>query len=357
MSVAVVTGSAGLIGSEAVRMLASSGYLVVGFDNDLRSEFFGPEASTRPTLRRLAADLGASYVHHDVDVRDREAVGAVFRRYGEDITVIVHAAAQPGHAKWSMGDPIEEFEINATATLGLLEAARQWCPGVVFLFCSTSKVYGDRVNGLPMRELATRWEIETGHEYQNGVTETMSLDGSTHTSLGMSKLAADIMVQEYGLHHGLRTAAFRNCVIAGSAHAASKSHGMLGYIMQVAAQRRPYTVLGYGGKQVRDVLHVSDLVRAFTAVIADPHPGAVYNMGGGRYSHCSVLEAIRLAEGISGHEVTVSFEEQIRVGDHIWWIGSNELFQRHYPDWAPEYDVKAMLQEIYEVNDGWRTSA
>lgn len=355
MSIAIVTGSAGLIGSETARHLAALGYQIVGFDNDLRSSFFGAQASTRPVLERLRAELGRSYEHHDTDIRDRAAVREVFQRYGRSIEVVVHCAAQPGHAAWSLGDPLVEFEINATATLGLLELTREYCSGAAFLFCSSTKVYGDRPNSLPVRELDTRWEIDPDHEYADGITENMPVDQTLHLSLGMSKLAADVMVQEYGRHHGLATACFRNCVVAGSAHSVSQSHGMLSYIMWCATRGVPYTAFGFKGKQVRDVMHVHDLTDAFERTIRAPHPGAVYNMGGGRFSNCSLIEAVRVAEEITGNGVELSFQDETRLGDHIWWIGSNSIFQEHHPDWRPQHDVKSIMQEIYDANQqAWR---
>ncbi|MEU5547995.1 NAD-dependent epimerase/dehydratase family protein [Streptomyces sioyaensis] len=349
MSVAIVTGSAGLIGSQSVRHFAALGLDVVGIDNDMRARFFGPEGSTAWNAECLSAALGSAYAHHGVDVRDREALPAIFRRYGKDIVVVIHAAAQPSH-DWASNDPVTDFDINAVGTLNVLECVREHCPDAPLIHCSTNKVYGDRPNTLPLVEGETRWEIEPGHPYAAGITEDMPIDSCLHSIFGASKVAADVMVQEYGRYFGLKTACFRGGTLTGPAHSATELHGFLAYVMKCAMERRPYRLIGYKGKQVRDAIHSQDVVAAFEAFFRSPRCGEVYNLGGGRHSNTSNLEAIALAEKISGNEMNVTHVEQARVGDHMWWIGSNARFKEHYPQWQPVHDVPMILEEIHEAN-------
>ena len=349
MSVAVVTGSAGLIGSEAVRHFAGLGLDVVGIDNDMRATFFGPGASTRFNLARLQEDLGSSYEHHDLDIRDRDAVRRVLDRYRASVALVIHAAAQPSH-DWAAGDPFVDFDINAGATLGLLEATRHAAPEAPFIFLSTNKVYGDRPNSLPLVELETRWEIEPGHGYDGGIAEDMPVDRCLHSLFGVSKLAADVLVQEYGRYFGMPTACFRGGTLTGPQHAATELHGFLGYVMRCCMSGKPYTVFGYLGKQVRDVIHSRDLIGAFAEFQAAPRVGEVYNIGGGRLSNASVIEAIALAEEISREKLPWTYSPTNRVGDHIWWISDNGRFESHYPAWSPQYDVRGILGEMHEAN-------
>jgi len=349
----VVTGSAGLIGSEAVRHFAGLGLDVVGIDNDMRRVFFGAEASTAWNVARLTRALGRSYLHLDVDIRDRAALADLFARYGRDIAVVIHTAAQPSH-DWALRDPYTDFDVNAVGTLNVLQNVREHCIEAPVIHCSTNKVYGDRPNALPLTELTTRWELHPAHPYADGVPEELPIDASLHSVFGASKVAADVMVQEYGRYFGLRTACFRAGTVTGPAHSATELHGFLGYVMRCAMQRMPYTVYGYAGKQVRDAIHSYDLVTAFETFFRQPRSAEVYNLGGGRYSNCSVLEAIELAEKISGSLLEHSYVDTNRVGDHIWWIGSNARFIEHYPDWRLTYDVPAILEEIYDANvDRW----
>jgi CDP-paratose 2-epimerase len=353
MSVALVTGSAGLIGSEAVRHFASLGLDIVGVDNDMRGQFFGPEASTSWNVSRLLKELGAAYSHHDVDIRNRDALAEIFRRYGTAITLVIHTAAQPSH-DWAVRDPYTDFDINAVGTLNVLQNVREHCIDAPVIHCSTNKVYGDRPNMLSLVELESRWEIEPGHPYDQGIREDMSIDSCLHSVFGASKVAADIMVQEYGRYFDMKTACFRGGTLTGPAHAATELHGFLAYVMRCAMEHRSYTIYGYRGKQVRDAIHSHDVIAAFEAFFRSPRSAEVYNLGGGRHSNASVLEAIWLAEKISGNEITRSYVGSNRIGDHIWWIGSNERFITHYPDWQVTYDVPAILQEIYEANvDKW----
>jgi CDP-paratose 2-epimerase len=353
MSVAVVTGSCGLIGSEATIHFAAAGLDVVGIDNDMRRVFFGDEASTEWNRRRLTTMLGRQYQHHDIDLRDREAILALFERFGTSTQLVVHTAAQPSH-DWAASDPLTDFDINATGTANVLEATRLHAPDAVFIFTSTNKVYGDTPNRLPLHETETRWEIDADHPYVNGIREDMSIDSSLHSVFGASKVAADILVQEYGRYFGLRTACFRGGTLTGPNHAATQLHGFVAYVMRCAMTQTPYTIFGYGGKQVRDVIHSRDLISAFDAFFRAPRVAEVYNIGGGRFSNASVLEAIGLCEKITGEEMLWSYTEANRVGDHIWWIGDNGRFASHYPEWRLEYDVPRILEEMYEQNhDRW----
>ncbi len=355
MSIALITGSAGLIGSEAaLHFGGAAGMDVVGVDNDMRRVFFGEEASTAWNVSHLQSTLGAHYTHTAIDIRDRAAVAALLGRYGKDIALIIHTAAQPSH-DWAAREPFTDFDVNAVGTLNMLEAARQHCPEAVFIFTSTNKVYGDTPNLLPLEEYETRYEIAPGHTYENGIREDMSIDQCLHSLFGASKVAADVLVQEYGRYFGLKTACFRGGTLTGPAHSATQLHGFLAYLMRCIMTGTPYTVFGYKGKQVRDAIHSSDLIHAFDAFFRAPRVAEVYNIGGGRFSNCSMREGIALGQEIAGRELTHSYQEQNRTGDHIWWIGDNGKFAAQYPAWKQEYDVSAILREIYAANqDRWK---
>jgi CDP-paratose 2-epimerase len=353
MTVAVITGSAGLIGSEATRHFAGLGMSVVGIDNDMRQTFFGAESSTAWNADALARELGASYEHHDVDIRDRAALEGIFGRYGRDVGLIIHTAAQPSH-DWAARDPATDFGINAVGTLNMLESARNHCPEAPFIFTSTNKVYGDTPNRLPLVELDSRYELPEDHTYFGGIREDMSIDATLHSVFGASKVAADVMVQEYGRYFGMQTSCFRGGTLTGPNHSAAELHGFLAYLMRCTMSGTEYTVYGYKGKQVRDAIHSRDLVSAFECVVRAPRQAAVYNIGGGRMSNCSVLEAIDLCQAIVGRELAWTYNDTNRVGDHIWWIGDNGAFHRDYPEWRQHEDVKSILVEIYEANrDRW----
>jgi CDP-paratose 2-epimerase len=357
MSVAVVTGAAGLVGSEAALRFGSMGFDVVGIDNDMRATFFGPEASTISTGRHLRTVLGRRYEHHDVDVRDRSAIEALFGRYGPSIEVVVHTAAQPSH-DWAASEPFTDFDVNAGGTLAVLEATRRHAPDAPFIYTSTNKVYGDRPNELPLEEGPTRFELAVDHPYYEGVREDMSIDATMHSLFGASKTAADVLVQEYGRYFSMPTACVRGGTLTGPRHAAAELHGFLAYLMRCTMARRPYRVIGYGGKQVRDALHAADLVEAFVRFQAAPRVAAVYNLGGGRTSNCSVLEAIELAQEIAGVELDWTADGEARAGDHLWWIGSNRTFMDDYPGWVVTRDVKAILAEMADANaEHWTPGA
>jgi CDP-paratose 2-epimerase len=319
----------------------------------MRAAFFGREASTAWNVKRLQNALKGGYRHYSVDIRDREEILGIFGFYGDAIELVIHAAAQPSH-DWAARDPLADFDINASGTLNVLEATRRHAPEASFVFLSTNKVYGDRPNSLPLIELDSRYEINPTHTYVNGIREDMSIDTCLHSLFGASKVAADVLVQEYGRYFGMRTVCFRGGTLTGSQHSATELHGFLAYVMRCAISGTHYTVYGYKGKQVRDAIHSKDLVRAFHAFMKSPRPGEVYNMGGGRFSNASVLEAISLSQEIAGRELSWSYADKARTGDHIWWIGDNGKFQSHYPEWSLEYDVERILKEIFEANhDRW----
>ncbi|MDB6072548.1 MAG: rfbE 2 [Verrucomicrobiaceae bacterium] len=346
MKVAIVTGSCGLVGSETCKSLHAEGYTVVGLDNDMRSYFFGQGASTSSTRALLESTL-REYTHEAADIRSWDAVEAVFKRHGSAIQVVVHAAAQPSH-DWAAKEPLTDFSVNATGTLHLLEATRLHAPEAVFLFTSTNKVYGDTPNRLPLVELETRWEIAPDHPFfAAGIDESMSLDAAQHSIFGAGKVAADVMVQEYGRYFGLKTGVFRCGCITGPAHAGAELHGFLSYLMKCTVSEKEYSVFGYQGKQVRDNIHSADLVSAFQHFITAPGSGEVYNMGGSRHSNCSMIEAIALCEEISGKRLAWTYKEDNRIGDHIWWISDVSKFQQRYPQWTYRYDLRGILTEIH----------
>ena len=354
MSVAIISGSAGLIGSEAARHFAGLGYDVVGIDNNMRERFFGSDGSTEWQRAELRRTLKRNYRHCDFDIRDADAVDALFDKYGSAITLVIHAAAQPSH-DWAAREPKTDFSINATGTLNFLEATRLHARDACFIFTSTNKVYGDRPNTLPLIELETRWEIEPGHLYAEGIDEDMSIDRSVHSLFGASKVAADVLVQEYGRYFGMHTVCFRGGCLTGPNHSGARLHGFLAYLMKCAATGTRYSVYGYKGKQVRDNIHSRDLMRAFEAFCAAPKPAAVYNIGGGRQINCSMLEAITLCEQITGRPVDWTYSESNRTGDHIWWISNLRSFQQDYPSWQQEYRIETTLREIFDYNiERWR---
>jgi CDP-paratose 2-epimerase len=349
MTLALVTGSGGLIGSETVSFFANLGFDVVGIDNDMRRRFFGEEASTAWSQESLRSRFPTRYTWVEADIRDEDALRGVFRKHGAAIELVVHTAAQPSH-DWAAREPLTDFSINAVGTLYLLEACREFCPKAAFLFTSTNKVYGDRPNTLPLVEEETRWEIERNHAYWNGIDESMSIDASTHSIFGASKVAADVLVQEYGRYFGLPTVCFRGGCLTGPNHSGTALHGFLAFLMKCVCTGQPYTVYGYRGKQVRDNIHSADLVSAFYEVFKAPRPGEVYNMGGGRFSNCSMLEAIELCQSIAGRTLNWTYTDTNRVGDHIWYISDLRKFQSHFPGWKQRFNLPDLLRDIYEKN-------
>jgi CDP-paratose 2-epimerase len=347
--IAIVTGSGGLIGSESVLHFAERGYTVVGLENDMRSHFFGAEASTRRMSEVLREQLPDEFVHEEIDIRDADGVERVFAKHAGDIELIVHTAAQPSH-DWAAREPQTDFGVNANGTLNLLEAARKHAIDAPFIFCSTNKVYGDTPNSLPLEEHEERLELPRDHEYYDGIPTSMSIDGSTHSLFGVSKAAADLLVQEYGRYFDMPTVAFRGGCLTGPNHAGTQLHGFLSYLMRCTISGRPYTVFGYGGKQVRDNIHSADFVAAFEAFAKTPRAAAVYNLGGGRRCNCSMLEAIRMSEEIAGRRLNWTYSQEHRIGDHRWWISDLGQFEADYPDWSIRYGIEEILTEMYEQN-------
>jgi CDP-paratose 2-epimerase len=349
MSIILVTGSAGLIGSESVRFFCEQGFKVVGIDNNMRQVFFGKDASTEWNRDRLLQNYSDQYIHYNIDIRDHDGMSKVFKTYEKDISLIIHTAAQPSH-DWAAKDPYTDFSVNANGTLVLLENTRQHCPEAVFIFCSTNKVYGDKPNFLPLVEQETRWEIDESHSYVQGIDETMSIDHTKHSLFGASKVAADVLVQEYGRYFDMKTASFRGGCLTGPSHSGTKLHGFLSYLMKCTMTGQFYQIFGYKGKQVRDNIHSYDLVNAFYHFYQTPRVAEVYNIGGSRFSNCSMLEAIQYCEAIAEKKLDWSYIESNRIGDHIWWISDVSKFKSHYPSWELTYSITDILREIYAQN-------
>jgi CDP-paratose 2-epimerase len=349
MATAIITGSGGLVGSESVRHFVEAGFDVIGIENDMRARFFGPSASTAHTTERLLKTLGPSFRSLEIDIRDADAVDGVFSDAGGSLGLVIHTAAQPSH-DWAARDPQTDFTINANGTLNLLEAHRRHAPTATFIFCSTNKVYGDLPNRLPLIELDSRLDLPAGHRYHGGIDTSMSIDSSTHSLFGVSKASADLLVQEYGRYFQMPTVCFRAGCLTGPNHTGAQLHGFLSYLMRCTVTGEPYTVFGYGGKQVRDNIHSADLVAAFNAFHRAPRSAAVYNIGGGRQSNCSMLEAIAMCETIARGELRWRLSERNRIGDHRWWLSDLDPFRHDYPEWDLTYDLEAVLREIYESN-------
>jgi CDP-paratose 2-epimerase len=351
MKVAIITGSGGLIGSEAVQFFADKFDLIVGIDNNMRQYFFGKEASTNWNTNSLVKRF-SNFRHRSVDIRETPELDLLFREYGSDIGMVLHTAAQPSH-DWAAREPFTDFSINANGTLNLLEMTRVHAPEATFIFTSTNKVYGDTPNNLPLVELEKRWEIDQQHRYfKHGIDEQMSIDQSKHSLFGASKVAADVLVQEYGRYFGMKTGVFRGGCLTGPNHSGAKLHGFLSYLMKCAITGDHYTIFGYKGKQVRDNIHSFDLVNMFWHFYQNPQIAAVYNAGGGRHSNCSMIEAIELCEQITGRKMNLTYAEENRIGDHIWWISDVSKFRQHYPAWTWKYNLTDILTQIYNATTG-----
>ena len=338
----LITGAGGLIGSEAVSFFCEIGSEVVGIDNDMRSYFFGSDGSTRKRIAILLEEH-KNFNHYNVDIRDQNALEGLFRE--NEFDLVIHTAAQPSH-DWAVREPFVDFTINANGTLHLLENTRHYSPEAVFIFTSTNKVYGDMPNLLPLHEEEMRYEIDSTHEYANGINERMSIDGSLHSLFGVSKLAADVLVQEYGRYFNMKTTVFRGGCLTGPSHQAVELHGFLNYLVKCILEGKKYSIFGYKGKQVRDNIHSSDLINAFYYVYKEPRYGEVYNMGGSRYSNCSIIEAIKKIEAISGKKGNYDYVQENRKGDHMWYISDVSKFKEHYPDWHCSYNIERIIDEM-----------
>ncbi len=345
-SIALITGSAGLIGSQAVEFFSQKFDLIIGIDNNYRAYFFGENASVEWNRQRIERET-PNYKHYVADIRHYQDLEKIFLEYAQDIKLIVHTAAQPSH-DWAAKEPLTDFTVNANGTLNLLELTRLHCPKAVFIFTSTNKVYGDTPNYLPLVELENRWEIAESHAYyQHGIDELMSIDQTKHSLFGASKVAADILAQEYGKYFDMNVGVFRGGCLTGPKHSGTQLHGFLAYLMKCAITGDHYTIFGYKGKQVRDNIHSWDLVNMFWHFYQNPKQGEVYNAGGGRFANCSMKEGIAICEKITGNTMNFSYAETNRIGDHIWWISDVSKFKQHYPTWNWQYDLETTLTEMF----------
>ena len=346
MSIVLVTGSCGLIGSETVSFFAEKGLDIVGIDNNMRKSFFGEDGSVLWNQKRLKTKY-KNYKHYAIDIRNENQVNMIFKKFAGKIDLIVHAAAQPSH-DWAAKDPMVDFGVNALGTMILLEAFRKYSPKSAFIFTSTNKVYGDGPNSLPLIEMEKRYDLSESQQYYKGIDEHMSIDNCLHSVFGASKVAADVMTQEYGRYFGLKTAVFRGGCLTGPAHSGAELHGFLSYFVKCAITGRKYMVYGYKGKQVRDNIHAYDLVNAFYHYSKNPSNGEVYNIGGGRFANISILEAIELCQKLTGKKFNYEYIDKNRIGDHIWWISDVSKFKSHYPGWQYKFGIEDTIRQIYE---------
>lgn len=342
----LVTGSSGLIGSEVVHYFADEGHQMHGIDNNMRASFFGPQGDTRWNQARLQSQF-PSFRHHELDIRDRESVLSCLKEITPDL--IVHAAAQPSH-DLAASRPFDDFDVNAVGTLNLLEAARRYRPDAVFVYMSTNKVYGDAPNEIPLTEKETRWDY-ADPAFKDGIAEDFRIDRSKHSIFGASKVAADVMVQEYGRYFGMRTCCLRGGCLTGPHHSGVELHGFLSYLVKVNLEENLYKIYGYKGKQVRDNIHAKDVARFIAAFAARPRCGEVYNIGGGRGNSCSILEAFSITEQLTGKKMRYEYFDKNREGDHICYISNLGKMRSHYPEW----DISIPLRRIFEeIVAGWR---
>jgi CDP-paratose 2-epimerase len=355
MDVALITGSGGLIGSEAARFFKEKGFYICGIDNDMRKYFFGETASTIPNSRKIMDELTPeSYEHNIVDIRHYEKLEQLFQVHGEDIKVVIHTAAQPSH-DWAAKEPLTDFSINATGTMNMLELTRHYCPNAVFIFTSTNKVYGDAPNNLKLLEREMRYEYQLDSDNGKtlgvshaGITEKFSIDQCKHSIFGASKVAADVMVQEYGKYFRMKTTTFRGGCLTGPAHSAAELHGFLGYLVKCAMTGKEYNIFGYKGKQVRDNIHSYDCLKAFWEVYKNPGYGEVYNIGGTRFSNCSIIEAFEMVKSLSGKKPVLRYVDDNRIGDHIWYISDMTKFKKDYPNWNHTMSLDKIVQQIID---------
>ena len=344
MSIVLITGSCGLVGSESVKFFSSKGFDIVGIDNNYRAKFFGKDGDTN-WIKRNLIKIHKNYIHKNVDIRNYLALEKIFKKYKSSIKLIIHSAAQPSH-DWAKKQPFVDFNINALGTLNLLNLTKKYSYNAPFIFLSTNKVYGDNPNLLPLEELSSRWEISKKHKYFKGINESMSIDNCVHSFFGASKSYADLIVQEFGKNVGLKTVCFRAGCITGPNHSGAELHGFLSYLVKSSLKKKYYSIYGYKGKQVRDNIHSQDLVKCFWNFYKKPRSGEVYNIGGGRKSNCSLAEAINHVEILAGIKVEKKYQKTNRVGDHIWYVSDTRKFKNHYPNWKQEYGTKQIIEEL-----------
>ena len=346
MSVVLITGSCGLVGSESVKFFISKGFDVIGVDNNYRLKFFGKDGDTTWVKKNLIK-LYKNYTHKNIDIRNYSALEKIYKKYKNSIKLIIHSAAQPSH-DWAKKKPFVDFTINASGTLNLLNLTKKYSYNSPFIFLSTNKVYGDNPNLLPLNELSFRWEIIKRNKFINGINESMSIDNCVHSFFGTSKSYADLVVQEYGRNEGLKTVCFRAGCITGPNHSGARLHGFLSYLVKSSIKRKVYSIYGYKGKQVRDNIHSSDLVKCFWNYFKKPRRGEVYNIGGGRKSNCSIIEALNYVELLTNIKVKKIYYKTNRIGDHIWYISDTKKFRKHYPDWKQKYGTKKIIEELID---------
>ena len=344
MNIALITGSCGLVGSESSIFFAKKKFKILGIDNNSRKFFFGKDGDISWVKNNLKKNI-KNYSHFNIDIRNIKSLEKIFLKFKKNIKVIIHAAAQPSH-DWAKNKPFIDFDINARGTLNLLQLTKLYCPDAPSIFMSTNKVYGDNPNLLPLIEKKTRWEIKNKHRFKNGIDETMSIDNCTHSYFGASKSYADLIVQEYGKNAGLKTACFRAGCITGPNHSGAKLHGFLSYLVKISLKKKKYTLIGYKGKQVRDNIHSHDLISCFWEFYKKPKKGEIYNIGGGRYSNCSIIEALNLVEKIAKIKIIKKLLKVNRIGDHIWYISDLKKFKKHYPQWRQKYSTKKIINEL-----------
>ena len=344
MSVVLITGSCGLVGSESVKFFSSKGFDVIGIDNNFRLKFFGKDGDIDWIKRKLIKEH-KNYTHKNIDIRNYSALENIFKKYKNSIKLVIHSAAQPSH-DWAKTKPFVDFGINALGTLNILNLTNKYSSNASFIFMSTNKVYGDNPNLLPLQELKSRWEISKKHKYFRGINESMNIDNCIHSFFGASKSYADLIVQEYGKNEKLKTVSFRAGCITGPNHSGAKLHGFLSYLVKSSLVKKTYSIFGYKGKQVRDNIHSHDLVECFWNYFKKPKTGEVYNIGGGRTSNCSVIEALNLVESITNVKIKKNYYKANRIGDHIWYVSDTKKFRKHYPNWKQKYNTKKIIEEL-----------
>ena len=344
MSAVLITGSCGLVGSEASKFFCEKGFDVIGVDNNYRKYFFGQDGDTNWVKKNLIKKY-KNYSHFNHDIQNFLALEKIFVKYKKSIKLIIHSAAQPSHDLAKLL-PLVDFKVNAYSTLNLLELTKKYCPDSPFIFMSTNKVYGDNPNKLPLNEKKTRWDLNKKHKFVKGIDETMSIDHCTHSLFGVSKSYAHLAVQEYGKNVGLKTSCFRAGCITGPAHSGAKLHGFLSYLVKSCIKKKSYNVIGYKGKQVRDNIHSYDLIKCFWNYFKKPRIGEVYNIGGGIMSNCSVMEALNTVELLTNRKIKRNYIKKNRVGDHIWYVSNTSKFKKHYPEWKQKYNNLKIIKEL-----------